>query len=109
MGFVTNDKKSGDEQQPGGGLGLSMDLDLRACPECRREVLQWQDSCPDCGVQAVARTSLATVMPDIPAHLLVDDDEDTDATDTDRESAGDRPVGRRAIMRCVVTASGCAD
>ncbi|HUG86556.1 MAG TPA: hypothetical protein VMM13_18455 [Euzebya sp.] len=73
MGYVTNDPKKGDEQQPGGS-GLVLDLGLMACPQCRREVPSWQDECPDCGVRAVARTSLTSVMPDIPAHLLADDD-----------------------------------
>lgn len=86
MGFVTNDKKTGDEQQPGGS-GLSMDLDLRACPECRREVPEWQDTCPDCGVQAVARTSIGAVMPDIPAHLLLDDEEQDGEKETDSEQS----------------------
>jgi hypothetical protein len=74
MGYVTNDPKKADDQQPG-GAGLVVDLDLRACPSCRREVPTWQDTCSDCGVQAVARTSLQSQVPDIPAHLLVDDDE----------------------------------
>lgn len=72
MGYVTNDPKKADEQQPG-GHGLYMDLGLMACPVCRREVPAWQDECPDCGVQAVARTALASAMPDVPAHLLTDD------------------------------------
>lgn len=77
MGYVTNDPKKGDEQRPGGD-GLVMDLGLLACPECRREVPDWLQECGDCGVPAVPRTSLASVMPDIPAHLLAKEDEDGD-------------------------------
>lgn len=72
MGFVTNDPKKGDEQQPGGS-GLVVDLGLRACPQCRREVPEWEDNCPECGVPAVAKTELRSAMPDIPAHLLGDE------------------------------------
>ena len=75
MGYVTNDPKKGDEQQPG-GHGLVMDLGLMACPQCRREVPTWLAECADCGVAAVPRTSLGSVMPDIPAHLLADEDDE---------------------------------
>ncbi|MEE8600842.1 hypothetical protein [Euzebya tangerina] len=83
MGFVTGDRKKGDEQQPGGGSGLTMDLEMRACPACRREVHAWQDNCPDCGVQAVDRTSLASGMPAIPAHLLEDEPDAAEDADLD--------------------------
>ncbi|WP_370327295.1 hypothetical protein [Euzebya sp.] len=73
MGFVTNDPKKADEKTPG-GHGLVVDLQLRVCPECRREVPEWQDECPRCGVAAVPQASLPPTMPDIPAHLLVDED-----------------------------------
>ena len=45
MGFVTNDPKKSDEQQPG-ATGLIVDLGLMSCPECRREVPEWQDDPP---------------------------------------------------------------
>jgi hypothetical protein len=80
MGYVTNDPKKGDEQQPGGS-GLMMDLGLTACPQCRREVPAWQEDCPDCGVPAVARASLQSIMPVIPAHLLLADDEEQPPVD----------------------------
>ena len=85
MGFVTNDPKKSDEQQPG-ATGLIVDLGLMSCPECRREVPEWQDDCPDCGVRAVPRASLGSQVPDVPAHLLGDDDDDDDddtSSDTD--------------------------
>lgn len=78
MGYVTNDPKKADEQQPG-GHGLVMDLGLMACPQCRREVPPWLAECDDCGVQVVARSQLRSPMPDIPAHLLAEDDEDDPA------------------------------
>lgn len=75
MGYVTNDKKSGDEQRPGGS-GLVVDLGLMACPQCRREVPDWLQECGTCGVTAVPRSSLGSVMPDVPAHLLADDEDE---------------------------------
>jgi hypothetical protein len=73
VGYVTNDPKRGDEQQPG-GHGLVVDLDLRACPRCRRELPSWAARCDDCGEAAVARTALPPATPDVPAHLLADDE-----------------------------------
>lgn len=89
MGFVTNDKKSGDEQQPGGS-GIVEDLGLRACPQCRREVPEWEQECRDCGVPAVPRTQLTSVMPEIPAHLLADEpDADDEASAADGSNGSD--------------------
>ena len=86
MGFVTNDPKKADEQLPG-ATGLIVDLGLMSCPQCRREVPEWRDDCPDCGVRAVPRSSLASAVPDVPAHLLMDDDEDD--ADTGEEADND--------------------
>jgi hypothetical protein len=78
MGYVTDDRERGDEQLPG-GHGLSVDLGLMACPSCRRELPDWEPVCATCGVAAVPRSQLPSAMPDIPAHLLADDDEPLDA------------------------------
>ena len=88
MGFVTNDKKRADEQRPG-GIGLSMDLGLLACPSCRREVPEWLDECDDCGVAPVPRSELGSLMPAVPAHLLADEDpdQDPDAVDGNDDAA----------------------
>ncbi len=83
MGFVTNDPKKGDEQLPG-GFGLTVDLELIACPSCGRELPEWQRQCPQCGVDGVPRTSVAARTPDIPAHLL-GDEEDEAGTASDEE------------------------
>lgn len=53
--------------------GLHLDIDERACPTCGRFLHPWQDTCPDDGATAVARTDLATMAPP-PAHLLEDED-----------------------------------
>lgn len=73
MGIFSNDPKK--EEQPGVGSGLQVDLDVRACPRCRRELHPWEPVCPDDGAAAVDRTSLSRYgLPPPPAHLLDDDD-----------------------------------
>jgi predicted amidophosphoribosyltransferase len=52
--------------------GLSLDLEERACPACRRFLHPWQETCPDDGTPAVARSELQTMAPP-PAHLLDDE------------------------------------
>jgi hypothetical protein len=63
------------EVQPdGGGSSLHLDLELRACPSCRRELHPWERECPADGTPAVARAELGTPgLPAPPAHLLEDD------------------------------------
>ncbi len=59
MGFI--DPKKGDEDD-GGGLGASglhIDLDLKRCPACRRELTPWEDRCPDCGEAGVRSDQIA--------------------------------------------------
>lgn len=38
--------------------GLTLDLDVRVCRTCRRELLPWQEQCPDDGGAAVRREEL---------------------------------------------------
>lgn len=81
MGFITPDKKGGEEEEPGPGRSLDLDLDVLVCPECRRELLPWQDECPEDGAAGVTRSELppAEDIP-VPEHLLdeLDDDEADD-------------------------------
>ena len=88
MGYVTNDPKKGDEQQPG-ATGLVMDLGLMACPVCRRELPDWEPVCADCQASAVPRNQLGSMMPDIPAHLLADDADDRGDGDAGAQADGD--------------------
>jgi hypothetical protein len=74
MGFV--DRKRNEEQPGSGGSGLELDLDLRSCAVCRRDLHPWEDVCPVDGGEAVGRTLLRSPLAPPPAHLLVDDDED---------------------------------
>jgi predicted amidophosphoribosyltransferase len=74
MGVFARDPRK-DQEQPGGGSGLSLDLDLQVCPACRRELHPWERVCPDDGSQAVPRTSLQRAdLPPPPPHLLADPD-----------------------------------
>ncbi len=52
-------KKGGQpgEQAPQ-RVSLHLDLDVRACAICRRELLPWQETCPDDGGAAVRREDL---------------------------------------------------
>jgi hypothetical protein len=84
MGFIDPKKQQEDDELPGSGLHL--DLEQRRCPECRREVLPWQDTCPDCGVAAVLTTELEATGFALPGLTLDDLDGDgPDAGDSDRD------------------------
>ncbi|MEX1178436.1 MAG: hypothetical protein WEB09_08230 [Nitriliruptor sp.] len=74
MGFI--DPKKGDEDD-GGGLGatgLHVDLDLKRCPTCRRELTPWEERCPDCGEAGVAASQIAPDTFALPGLLAEDDD-----------------------------------
>lgn len=63
-----------DGRAPGDdGPDVQLDLDERACPVCRRELLPWQAECPDCHEPAVLRFGLPPAVPPPPAHLVDDD------------------------------------
>ncbi len=73
MPFVQ--RRRTDDEEAGDATGLSIPLDERACPTCRRTLHPWQDHCPDDGAEAVAVADLPPrSVP--PAHLLADLDED---------------------------------
>jgi hypothetical protein len=71
MGFVTPSKgedsgldqltgRRRTEQDPSrADAGLELDLDLRVCATCRRELMPWEDRCPADGGEAIAKTALA--------------------------------------------------
>jgi rRNA maturation protein Nop10 len=89
MAFLDPKKQQEDDELPGSS-GLHLDLDIRICPECRRESLPWQDECADCGVPTVAPSALPAqrfVLPD-----LGDDEGDVD---DDAEETGDAETGDR--------------
>ncbi|HWB72540.1 MAG TPA: hypothetical protein VG452_09995 [Egibacteraceae bacterium] len=69
--------KRKDQEEPGGsgGSGLHIDLEERACPECRRALTPWQATCPHDGAPAVPRAQLPPAIAPPPAHLLADDED----------------------------------
>jgi hypothetical protein len=75
MGLLAR-KNEDDEERP--GSGLSLEIDTRVCPTCRRELPPWQTVCPDDGTTAVAPADLPPEPgPEIPAHLLEGLDDET--------------------------------
>ncbi len=53
---------------------MEVDLDLRRCPVCRRDLHPWERTCPVDGAEAVDRKLLtSTDFPPPPAHLLSDE------------------------------------
>jgi hypothetical protein len=93
MGFL--DPKSTDDEDDAlpGASGLYLDLDLKRCPSCRRELTPWQERCEDCGEVGVAASQVRAstfALPDL-SHLDVDDaDDETDETDTRAAGASGR-------------------
>ena len=78
MGFVDPKGSHEDDQELPGAAGLFLDLDLKRCPVCRREVTPWQDECPDCGEVAVAASAVPAAGFALPGLLPEDVTEDAD-------------------------------
>lgn len=71
----------GQEDDGGGGFGLGEDFDPLACPVCRRELLPWQDTCPEHDAEGVHRSELPPVEDPLLARLLAEEEaEDTGNT-----------------------------
>jgi hypothetical protein len=58
VGFLDPKQRNDEDEALPGATGLHLDLDLKRCPSCRREVDPWRTECPDCGVVPVASTEL---------------------------------------------------
>jgi hypothetical protein len=72
MGMFAKKQRADEPGQVGDGL--EVDLQLRVCPECRRELHLWQQRCPDDGAPAVeAGTLPRSDLPPVPSALLDDD------------------------------------
>lgn len=85
MGFL-NPKQNDDEDEAlPGATGLHLDLDLKRCPACRRELTPWQERCPDCGEVGVAASQVPAAsftLPDL-SHLDEDEHHDGDGEEQD--------------------------
>jgi rRNA maturation protein Nop10 len=79
MAFLDPKKQQEDDELPGSS-GLRLDLDLRVCPECRRESLPWQETCADCGVPTIAPKDLPAERFSLP-DLDEDGEDDPDGAD----------------------------
>ena len=86
MGFVRRGGGGGGGDE-GGGSDELQGMAHRRCEVCRRELLPWEDTCPDDGGAAVAPGELGADEHDaLLARLLAEDDAD----DTDDDTGDDR-------------------
>ena len=90
MGFVTNDKRGGGGEEGGGsGPSVELDLDNRVCATCRRELLPWQDVCPDDGGAAVKPGELPPPEDPLAERLAAMRDDDQPEESSDDPGDGD--------------------
>jgi rRNA maturation protein Nop10 len=82
VGFIDPKKEDGGGGALPGASGLYLDLDLKRCPACRRELTPWQDRCPDCGEVGVAAGAVAPDRFPLPG-LAALEDETEDGTEGD--------------------------
>lgn len=98
MGLIRRGGGGGGGDEGGGSDSLGLDDEYKRCETCRRELLPWQDTCPDDGGRAVSPGALAADHDPLLARLLAEDD-DADqpgAGDADRADAGDADDAGRA-------------
>ena len=76
MAFLDPKKQQQEDDALPGSSGVHLDLDVRICPDCKREALPWEARCPACGVPTVAPSDVPASSFPLPAHLF--DDEVTD-------------------------------
>lgn len=72
-----------DPSRARGWSGLPEDLDLLVCPECRRELLPWQERCPDHGAEGIPREQLPPPRDPVLERLLRDNPDLADGLDED--------------------------
>jgi hypothetical protein len=83
VGFVDPKQSNDEDEALPGASGLYLDLDLKRCPDCRRELTPWQERCGDCGTVGVSASEVPATsypLPDL-SHLEVDDPSDEDPSD----------------------------
>ncbi|MBS3942572.1 MAG: hypothetical protein KG028_16565 [Actinobacteria bacterium] len=66
MPFLNPKQNDDDGGALPGAPGLSLDLDIRTCPQCRLETPPWQATCPDCGVPTVPAAEIPPAQFDLP-------------------------------------------
>lgn len=82
---LINRKQEDDDELP--GSGVSVDLDTKVCPSCRREAMPWEDTCPECGSATVAPDEVpASEIPLPPGLAAIAEEERNDRADTDADA-----------------------
>lgn len=73
---ILGERRSSDDETGSGDSSPWVDLGLRACPTCQRELMAWEERCPaDDSVGVALSQTKSQGVPPVPAHLL-DDEED---------------------------------
>lgn len=78
MGFVRRGGGGGGGGDEGGG-DEEQGLAIERCEICRRELLPWEDTCPDDGGRAIAPGQVQPEHDALLARLLADEDDQGDA------------------------------
>jgi len=87
VGLIRRGGGGGGGDEGGGSDSLGLDDEYKRCETCRRELLPWQDTCPDDGGRAVSPGELAADHDPLLARLLAEDDADPGDTDGDDTAA----------------------
>jgi hypothetical protein len=85
VGFLDPKSRDDEDEALPGASGLHLDLDLKRCPACRRELTPWQERCEDCGELGVAASAVPASSFPLDLSHLEDDEED--------DGPGDEPTG----------------
>jgi hypothetical protein len=94
VGFLDPKRQTDEDDALPGASGLHLDLDLKRCPACRREVAPWQERCPDCGEVAVGASEVpgsGFALPSALTEGLDDEVPDDGGTDDDPVDDPDDP------------------
>lgn len=72
MGILSRGGEEKDGEERSGQPGLDLDLEVRYCETCRRELRPWLDTCPDDGGRALRAAELPSREQDLGAGLRDD-------------------------------------
>jgi len=87
VGLIRRGGGGGGGDEGGGSDSLGLDDEYKRCETCRRELLPWQDTCPDDGGRAVSPGELAADHDPLLARLLAEDG-DAEPDDAEPDDAG---------------------
>lgn len=95
MGFLDPKRQTDEDDALPGASGLHLDLDLKRCPACRREVAPWQERCPDCGEEAVGASEVPGTSFALPSALTEGLDDEVAGDEVAGDDPGDDPGDER--------------